>query len=133
MSAVNVDSVSVLRRADEPAHFLWQGRLYAVRAVRAHWFEPFPVDGPDQQGMPREATGSELPAIPVKGGDDRTVVPARTRQDEPVPSSHTQQPAGDRELWRVEAAAGRTARSGVFDLCVAWPTGMWTLTQVEEQ
>ncbi len=26
-------------RADQPAQFLWRGRLYVVRAVLAHWIE----------------------------------------------------------------------------------------------
>lgn len=34
-----LDTVDVLRRDDTPAHFLWQGRLYAVRAILKHWVE----------------------------------------------------------------------------------------------
>lgn len=43
-------------------------------------------------------------------------------------------PAGvvetERELWRVEAAAGRMAGSGVYDLCLDWDTGRWSLARV---
>jgi hypothetical protein len=40
----------------------------------------------------------------------------------------------DRELWRVEAAAGMSARVEVFDLCrdVAAGPPRWTATLVEE-
>jgi hypothetical protein len=134
MSAVNVEPVSVLRRADEPAHFLWQGRLYAVRAVRAHWIEPFEGGADPHAGSP-EAGGTvpaALPALPVRGADDGTLVgeQAGWPHGQAQPDGH--EVAGDRELWRVEAAAGRTARTGVFDLCVAWPAGRWTLTPVED-
>ena len=33
------DPVEVRRRDDDPAEFLWQGRLYAVREVLARWVE----------------------------------------------------------------------------------------------
>jgi hypothetical protein len=40
----------------------------------------------------------------------------------------------DRQLWRVEAAAGMSARVEVFDLCrdVAAGPPRWTATLVEE-
>jgi hypothetical protein len=40
----------------------------------------------------------------------------------------------DRELWRVEAAAGMSARLEVFDLCrdIAAERPRWTATLVEE-
>lgn len=36
---------------------------------------------------------------------------------------------GEREFWRVEAAAGRQAGSGVYDLCFDWGAGGWTLAR----
>lgn len=84
-TVVAAERVDVLCRADQPAHFLWRGRLYAVRSVRAHWFE---------------------------GAD----------QDRPTPGGL------DRELWRVDAAPGRTAPVGVYDLCLTRPAGDWALT-----
>lgn len=36
---------------------------------------------------------------------------------------------GEREFWRVEAAAGRTGGWGVYDLCFDWSTGTWSLTR----
>lgn len=38
----------------------------------------------------------------------------------------------ERELWRVEAAAGRSGRSGVFDLCFCWSDGRWSLVRVHD-
>jgi hypothetical protein len=40
----------------------------------------------------------------------------------------------DRDLWRVEAAAGMSARLQVFDLCrdTAAEPSRWTATLVEE-
>lgn len=35
----------------------------------------------------------------------------------------------EREYWRVEAAAGRSAEPGVYDLCFDWSTGAWTLAR----
>jgi hypothetical protein len=37
--------------------------------------------------------------------------------------------AGDREMWRVEASAGRARGNGVFDLCFDWTAGAWTLAR----
>ena len=89
------DPVDVRRRDDEPAEFLWRGRLYVVRDVLAHWVE----------------TGVWWR-------------PAATPDAAPV--TQTFDP-GERELWRVEASAGRSRGSGVFDLCFDWTAGVWTL------
>ncbi|HEY9474870.1 MAG TPA: DUF6504 family protein [Mycobacteriales bacterium] len=99
-AAAPVELVNVLCRADQPAHFLWRGRLYAVRSVRAHWFE-----GPDPDG-------------PVQVGQGR------------VGNSRAGRGGQGRELWQVEAAPGRMALAGVYDLCLARPDGDWTLTPV---
>jgi hypothetical protein len=39
MSRCYADRVEVLRRNEEPAHFLWRSRLYVVRGVLGHWVE----------------------------------------------------------------------------------------------
>jgi hypothetical protein len=39
VSRLHTDVVEVARRDDEPAHFLWRGRLYLVREVLARWTE----------------------------------------------------------------------------------------------
>ncbi|MEO6715368.1 MAG: DUF6504 family protein [Mycobacteriales bacterium] len=33
----------------------------------------------------------------------------------------------ERDYWRVEAGAGRTASLGVYDLCFDWSRGAWFL------
>lgn len=38
----------------------------------------------------------------------------------------------ERELWRVEAAAGSAASLGVYDLCFDWTTGSWTVARVQD-
>jgi hypothetical protein len=37
---------------------------------------------------------------------------------------------GEREFWRVEAGAGRTATPGIYDLCFDWSANRWQLVQV---
>jgi hypothetical protein len=37
---------------------------------------------------------------------------------------------GEREFWRVEARAGRSASPGVYDLCFDWSANRWQLVQV---
>ncbi len=37
---------------------------------------------------------------------------------------------GERDWWRVEACAGRSAGSGVYDLCFDWSRGAWSLARV---
>jgi Family of unknown function (DUF6504) len=95
------DPVEVARRDDEPAQFLWRGRLYVVRGVLAHWVEA----GAWWRAAPARAlyTGEEAAS---SGLDD-----------------------GEREVWRVEAGAGRSTGTGVFDLCFDWSAGSWTLAR----
>lgn len=38
----------------------------------------------------------------------------------------------ERELWRVEAAAGSAAPLGVYDLCFDWTDGSWTVARVQD-
>jgi hypothetical protein len=79
--------VEVRRRDEDPAEFLWRGRLYVVRAVLAHWVET--------GAWWRASSGSAALVLD--------------------PSQ-----AGEREVWRVEASAGRQAGTGVYDLCFDW-------------
>ena len=81
--------------AAEPEAFLWRGRIYRVREVLGHWHE-------------RRAWWTEPAARAVhgEGPDDGT-----------RGVSMASVPGADREVWRVEASAGRSASSGVYDLC----------------
>jgi hypothetical protein len=78
-----------------PDSFLWRGRLYVVRSVLGHWRE-------------RRAWWAEQAARAVHG-----------EAEAPDPSSDAGAGGlgGEREVWRVEASAGRAAGSGVYDLC----------------
>ena len=102
---------------EAPEQFLWRGRLWKVRAVLAHWVET----GPWWQSTSAQA---------VIGAEDET-----DHADDAGPT-----PVGDllseRELWRVEAARGRSSAlgqdgepdgGGVFDLCLDWANGQWQL------
>ncbi len=107
------EQVEVARTAGDPEMFLLRGRLYAVRSVLARWREPggWRWSGPGRAG-----------ATPAGAGGGMAVIHS-------VPVE-----LADRELWRVEAAAGMSARVEVFDLCrdVAAGPPRWTATLVEE-
>ncbi len=102
--------------ANDPEQFLWRGKLWKVRAVLAHWVE----------------TGSwwqSADARAVIGSDD-------TGDDtgETLVAQRGQDLLGERELWRVEAAAGMAPvdddgdhGGGVFDLSFDWSDGSWQL------
>ena len=103
------DPVEVRRRDDDPAEFLWRGRLYAVREVLARWVE----------------TGAwwQRPDDAVAAGEGATT-------GEAGPGIATLD--GEREIWRVEATRGRAAGSGIYDLCFDWTAGGWTLLRAQD-
>ena len=107
------EQVEVARTAGDPEMFLLRGRLYAVRSVLARWREP---------GGWRWSGPSRSAAAAAGAGGGMAVIHS-------VPVA-----LADRELWRVEAAAGMSARVEVFDLCrdVAAGPPRWTATLVEE-
>lgn len=106
MSRCYDDPVEVRRGDEEPAQFLWRGRLYVVRAVLAHWVE----------------AGCWWRTASARA--------ALTADNLPPTSAAPRSPDdGERELWRVEAAAGRCAGTGVYDLCFDWTAGAWTLVR----
>jgi Family of unknown function (DUF6504) len=105
------DPVEVRKGPEEgPEQFLWRGKLWKVRAVLAHWVE----------------TGSWW-----QSADARAVIGTDDDTDEPVSRTgdKTGDLLGERELWRVEAAAGMraTGGGGVFDLSFDWADGTWQL------
>ncbi|MGE0818645.1 MAG: DUF6504 family protein [Candidatus Nanopelagicales bacterium] len=85
-----------------PAQFLWRGRLYVVRAVLAHWIE---------LGTWWASSGSRRrsPAAALPAPADPPLEPARRSVAFDVG-------AVEREVWRVEARAGRSSAVGVYDL-----------------
>jgi len=95
--------------AEAPEQFLWRGRLWRVRVVIARWVE---TGAWWQSAQARTARGDEP--------NGEVAVAAR-----PVAEL-----LGEREVWRVEAAApGRgSGPSGVVaDLSFDWSTGGWRL------
>jgi Family of unknown function (DUF6504) len=109
------EQVEVARSAADPEMFLLRGRLYAVRSVLARWREP----GGWRWSGPGAARAEPIPAGAAAGMAVVHSVPVDL---------------ADRELWRVEAAAGMSARVEVFDLCHDMAAGSprWTATLVEE-
>jgi hypothetical protein len=98
-----------------PEQFLWRGKLWKVRAVLAHWVE----------------TGSWWQSADARAviGSDDTADSARSPGG-PVIGDRPGDLLGERELWRVEAAAGMRADGpggGVFDLSFDWSDGTWQL------
>jgi hypothetical protein len=75
-----------------PEQFLWRGRLWKVRAVLAHWVETGPWW---QSGSARAVIGSDEPAADRRSSLSRPPVTDLL---------------AERELWRVEAGRGATAR-----------------------
>jgi hypothetical protein len=102
-----------------PEQFLWRGRLWKVADVLARWVETGPwwqsADADAARGTD-EPWGGEAPAGSV-------VTAAR-----PVAVDLL----AEREVWRVEASAGRNATRegrGIFELVFDWADGTWQLAR----
>ena len=135
MTRLHADAVEVQRRDDEPAQFLWRGRLYVVREVLARWTE--------SGGWWRSAAVQSLSAGDTAGDVaplETAPIPSSARWaqrawGEPAPDvAASVGPAGvddgEQDWFRVEAGAGRAAGTGVYDLCFSWSTGAWSLARV---
>lgn len=137
MARRHIDPVEVLRSGGEPARFLWHDRLYVVREVLDHWME-------NEEWWQGRATGVTSATRTVA----RTAVAGTAAASAATPAGATA-PGGttmlagapertsalgtpefatEREVWRVEAAAGRCAPLGVFDLRLD-AHGGWTLAR----
>ncbi len=118
-----------------PHQFLWRGRLYVVRDVLSHWFERSAW----WEGVAAQAARGECGGPGEHGTDEGTGTRkgARTRDGTGAAAVGGSVLCGtEREVWRVEASPGRTAGSGVYDLC-ALPSGSphasgWRLLQVSD-
>lgn len=101
---------------EQPAAFVWHGRLHVVRAVLGRWYERRAWWEQDPQ------RAEEVPAL-VGAGSSAPAGPRAVRA-----------PSLDREVWQVEASAGRAAGSGVYELCREDPAvpGGWTLRRVDD-
>ena len=92
---------------EAPEQFCWRGRLWLVRAVVGHWMET--------------GTWWEQPAVQALLGTDAG------ETEVSIGSTAAGDLAGEREVWRVEAARGRADLAGVFDLRLDWTQGQWRL------
>ena len=131
MRSVHEEPVEVARSGDSPEQFLLHGRLHVVRAVLARWAEP----GGWRWSGPGRVAPVGVAGVSVAGGGGAAGGAAGTV---PPPVIHSVPvDLADRQLWRVEAAAGLAAPLQVFDLCLdtaAAPPAppRWTATLVEE-
>ncbi|MDF2092349.1 DUF6504 family protein [Knoellia sp. 3-2P3] len=107
-----------------PDAFVWRGRLYVVRQVLDHWKErrPWWRDALDERRVPAAvATVGSGPDAGTSG----THVGGDVLGD-----------ARERQVWRVEASAGRMAGTGVYDLGIDPGAGacsqQWRLLRVAD-
>jgi hypothetical protein len=144
MTRLYADPAHVRRHDDAPAQFLWRNRLYLVREVVAHWVESgrwwraaaaMALSAGESGSVPPSGPGAapaaELVLAPIPAAPKW----AQRAWGEPAPDvGAAVGPAsvddGEQEYWRVEAAAGRNADFGVYDLCFDWATGCWTVARV---
>ena len=100
-----------------PDAFVWHGRLYVVRAVLARWHE--------RRAWWRDPAASALLGLRTDEVDAGGA---------PLPAGGTGTAlAGECEVWRVEAAAGRSSPVGVYDLVrTPGPSDTWHLARVAD-
>jgi hypothetical protein len=125
---------------DEPTAFVWRGRLYVVRGVLAHWYE--------RRAWWRDTASLTLLGLRADGAAQEAG--AATAQGTVAAPAATSvlAGAGEREVWRVEAAAGRSSPVGVYELvrdplppvpprsgastASSGSSGGWRLTRVDD-
>jgi hypothetical protein len=113
--------------ADVPASFLWRGRLYVVRSVLGHWRERRAWwNEPAAQALHGEGSASS-PDTACSTVDAPDAVDSPDAVDPPDAAGF----AAEREVWRVEASAGRHVGVGVYDLCRG-PVSCWSLLRVAD-
>ncbi len=100
---------------EEPAQFLWRGRLYLVRDVLAHWVELgtwWSVRGgrPPRRSAAVPLSPSASPGSMTSSDGSGSGSGSVTR------SVAADVGAIEREVWRVEASTGRSSTPGVYDL-----------------
>lgn len=83
--------------ASGPALFLWRGRVYSVRSVLGHWRE--------RRAWWLEGATARLLGLDPEGPPDFDSAAEAAMAD-----------VLEREIWRVEAGAGRSDTVGVYDL-----------------
>lgn len=132
MSRLHVDAVEVQRYADDPAQFLWRGRLYLVREVLSRWTES--GGWWRAAGVRALSSGEALSSVETLSSakTSSSVKPASFADQSGSTSSIDD---GEQDWFRVEAGCPpfngpSSAGTGVFDLCFSWSSGRWTLARV---
>lgn len=138
MGRRHCEPIEVRRRDDAPEQFLWRSRLYVVRDVLEHWYEAgqWWASAPAMAlaaGSDAQRSSDELELTPIPASPKW----AQRAWGEPAPDvGAAAGPAsiddGEREFWRVEAGAGRSASPGIYDLCFDWSRGSWQLMEVHD-
>ena len=108
-----------------PEQFLWRGRLWKVADVLGRWVETGPWWQSSEADATRGTDGAERPDSRAASTDGVTATLVRAA---PVATDLL----AEREVWRVEAAAGRHATRegrGIFDLVHDWADGTWRLAR----
>lgn len=107
--------------SEGPAQFLWRSRLWVVCEVLAHWVE----------------TGTWWEEAPVRRVLGTEAVDSTGERPDAAGAGLVVDLLGEREVWRVEAACGRSGyqagagsgQRGVFDLSFDWAGGQWRLVR----
>ncbi|MBC7638905.1 MAG: hypothetical protein H7231_03870 [Rhodoferax sp.] len=125
------DPVDVRAVADEPGEttpdaFVWRGRLYVVRAVLARWHE--------RRAWWRDPAATALLGLRADEPGGGTDVSAATGTSGATGTSKATGTtvAGECQVWRVEAAAGRSSPVGVYDLVHTQGGDTWHLARVAD-
>jgi hypothetical protein len=122
--------------------FLWRGRLYVVREVLGHWHERREWWA---AAAARALHGDDGDSAPGARTDFGAVVADVASATEGIAVEVNSSAGGsssvldrERDVWRVEASAGRTFGNGVYDLCREPPLDRtpaapaWRLVQVAD-
>jgi hypothetical protein len=123
--------------ASGPDHFLWRGRIYAVRSVLGHWRErrAWWLEGATARLLGLDPTSAQVAEGPdaADAGDAGDAGDATDARDATEESARVADVL-EREIWRVEAGAGRSGVVGVYDLGrdVVEPGAHWRLLQVAD-
>lgn len=143
MGRRHADTIEVRRHDDAPEQFLWRDRLYVVREVLAHWVESGRwwsassasslLDGEPAPAGPTVGAATSLVTAPIPASPRW----AQRAWGEPAPdvgaaAGPMRLDDGEREVWRVEASAGRAFGTGVYDLSFDWSRGGWRLVRVAD-
>ena len=129
------DTVEVRERCtetpgeQEPEAFLWRDRVYVVREVLGHWRERRSWWSDDAAARllglaADDLAGAGAGAVTGDVTGDVTREVAGDRTDDPI--------GAERRVWRVEAGAGRSAPTGVFDLSCSGDGRAWHLLRVAD-